>query len=56
MTEFNFPSSPDSYWRDKVQGPCGTFAALFITVFIVGTSMATAAGATILESLRQLCQ
>ena len=52
MTDFEVHSTPDVYWRDKVQGPNGTLATAFITVFIVGASVATAASANVLEVLQ----
>ena len=49
MTDFETHSTPDAYWIDKVQGPNGTLAAAFITVFIIGTSLATAASASVMQ-------
>lgn len=49
MTDNTNYSTPDGYWRDKVQGPNGTLAAAFITAFIIGASVATAASANVLQ-------
>ena len=55
MLDNDSRSCADLYWRDKVQTRISTLAALFITTLLVGTSVATAAGSNVLESLRILC-
>lgn len=51
MTDYESHSTPDAYWRDKVQGPNGTLATAFITVFIIGASLASAASANAIQVL-----
>jgi len=55
MSKSRSKSCADLYWRDKVQGPDGTLAAAFITVFIVGASLATAASANVMQVLQSFC-
>ena len=55
MTDFEVHSTPDMYWREKVQGPTGTLATLFISVFIVGMGVATAASADVIQIWQSFC-
>ena len=51
MTDFETHSTPDAYWHDKVEGPNGTLATVFITVFIIGAGVATAASADLIQAI-----
>ena len=55
MTDFETHSTPDAYWKDKVLGPNAMLAAAFISVFIIGAGVASAASANVLHLLRTIC-
>lgn len=55
MSDHDYRSAADFYWRDKVESPCSTLAALTITMVLVGASAATAATGPLLASLQAFC-